>query len=202
MKAAAELEIIIGNIVSNYQDKIMAQPEIFMPLAKAMAQDAHDLPQKVTDQEAQIEQVSRELTTVMRRSLYVLDLFNEAVQSGNYQGMAEHELLERVEKQQFSGETTNDIQAILRQMALDSLASGDSIEQFYFENYFTEYCANLLEIHIIGQLVNKTDLLSRIKTEMAEEANPRLIYNLFAKETGKFKEELPIDNYNYQQLVK
>lgn len=203
MEAAMELEIVAGNLMNSYLERISQNPAVLYPLAETIAKDAKEIRRKFTRKEEQVEFVIRRLMNVMTRSLFVQDLFYEAVRKQVFTGMDERDLLENAEHRDFTSEVTSgDLWEILRKMVLDGMEQGTCIEQIYYDNYFLEYASNLLEIHLIDRLSSKENLMKALRKELLKKGGPDLIYQMFIKVTDTFKDELPIEAYEFDKALR
>lgn len=203
MSVERELEIAAKNLMTAYLGKIRQSPAIFFPLAESILHDANSIRRKFSRQAEQIEYVSKQLLMVMSRSLFIQNLFCEAVKKQNFSRMNEADLLAQADSFDLtSGVTSGDLWGILHQTILKGVRQGDSIEEIYYERYFVEYSSNLLEINLIQGLSKDSSMMSSLKQSILDHGGTDIIYQMFIKVLDEFKDKLPLENYQYRKILR
>lgn len=203
MNIERELEVAARSLLNNYLEKINQEPSLLFPLAESVMQDANEIRRKFSRQSEQVEYVSKKLMKVMSPSLFFQNLFCKAVKDQDFTKMNKRDLLAESESLDFiSKVTSGDLWGILHQMILKSIHQGATIEEIFYEHYFVEYASNMLEIYMIEQLSKKPALMVNLKQILIERGGQDVIYQLFIKVLDKFKEKIPLENYQYQKVLR
>ncbi|MHC5247605.1 hypothetical protein [Enterococcus sp. LJL90] len=202
MNAVDELEVIGENLATQYAEEIYTRPEIMQPLAQAIAKDTQAIPEKYPSAEAQLDYVSKELLGVMNGGVILINRFVQRIKDGQYDEVSEQFLLEELDHFTVDEKATAPVLTGMKQTLGEVVKQGLPIQVLLYDNYLSEYAANLMVIHVLSRVSQRQELLAKIHTEIQETALEKQLYQNFKQLTEQFKKSLNLQPYQYEAMLK